>query len=198
MVAPLIDWGAAARARSGETESGDAFIIKSVPHGVLIGVADGLGYGVEAAEAARKALKSARSHPNESLTEIAQSCHLALRGTRGAALTLVHIDGPTGILTWLGVGTVAGTLWRARVGVSAFESLLLGGGMLGQVAPPVMTASLPISTGDTLVLLTNGVRWRPEGGSIPRAAPAVMARRLLDENAISNDDALVLVARYRG
>ena len=198
MATSLIDWGTAVRACSGESESGDAFLVKRVPHGVLIGVADGLGHGVQAAEAARTALALVGSHANDALTDIAHLCHLALQGMRGAALTLARIDSKAETLTWLGVGTVAATLWRARAGLVACESLLLRGGTLGQSVPPVLTATLPIASGDTLVLVTNGVRWRPDGFSIARAAPTVMAQRLLDENAISTDDALVVVARYRG
>ena len=195
-VARLIDWGAAARACRGESESGDAFLVKPTPHGVLIGVADGLGHGTQAADAARIALGTAGVHASDSLTEIARLCHLALRGMRGAALTLASIDGPTSRLTWLGVGTVAGVLLRAGAGL-ARESLLLRGGVLGQRVPGLTTFSLPISAGDTLVFTTNGVRWHPDSGSIPWNAPGAVARRLLDENAIATDDALVVVVRYR-
>jgi len=51
--------------------------------------------------------------------------------------------------------------------------------------------------------VTNGVRWYPVGGSperdvIARDDPDATARRLLEENAILDDDALAVVARYRG
>jgi serine phosphatase RsbU (regulator of sigma subunit) len=195
----LVEWGAAARACRGESESGDAFLIKGIPRGVLIGVADGLGHGFQAAVAARTALGVAGSHATDPLTEIARLCHLALRGLRGAALTLVAIDGEARTLSWLGVGTVAGVLLRAGGrGIDARASLLLRGGLLGQRVPAVATSSLPISPGDTLVLATNGVHWHADCDSVPNDTPDAMARHLLDENAIARDDALVVVARYRG
>jgi serine phosphatase RsbU (regulator of sigma subunit) len=194
----LIDWGAASRACSGESVCGDAFLVKGIPHGVLIGVADGWGHGAQAATAARTALQLAGSHATDPLADIARLCHLALRGKRGTALTLVCIDGETRTLTWLGVGTISGTLLRAHAGRAARATLLVRGDVLGQRVPGVAAASLPLSPGDTLVLVTNGVHWHADFGTIPRDAPGIMARRLLDENATTKDDALVVVARYRG
>ena len=194
----LIDWGMAAHACRGELESGDALLVKAIPHGVLIGVADGLGHGVQAAESARAALGLAESHATDSLTDIVQLCHFALRKMRGAALTLVAIDESTGTLTWLGVGTVAGTLLHAGAGLDTHSSLLLRGGVLGQRVPAVTSASLPIAPGDTLVLVTTGARWYADRTTIPRGTPDVMAHRLLAESATPDEDALVVVARYRG
>ena len=202
-VTSLISWGAAVRACSGESESGDAFLIKSVPQGTLIAVADGLGHGAVAAKAAYTALTLAGSHATEPLSEIARLCHLALHGTRGASLTLARIDGVSRALTWLGVGSIAGTLLHASINSYVHESLLLRGGVLGQRIAAVTSVSLPLLPGDTLVLVTNGVRWYPVGGSPERAViaredPDAAARRLLEENAILDDDALAVVARYRG
>lgn len=197
-IAPLIDWGAAAHARSGESESGDAYLIKRVPRGILIGIADGLGYGAQAAEAARAALALVESHASDSLTALVERCHRALRKMRGAAMTLASIDGSTDSLTWLGIGSVTGVLLQSGHVPDVHEPLILCGGVVGQRIPRVIARTRHLSPGDTLVFMTNGVQWIPGDASIPRDTPDVMARRLLLEHSTTTDDALVVVARYRG
>src|SRR2546430_400954 len=60
---PVIDWGVAALALAGETESGDLHLVKRVGRGTLVAAVDGLGHGAEAAAAARAAVAAPRGVP---------------------------------------------------------------------------------------------------------------------------------------
>lgn len=108
-----LDWGFAGQALADEQESGDGFLIRKIPDGCLIAVADGLGHGPDAAAATRTALATVSLAPATPLEGIFRRCHHELLKSRGVALTLVTLDFASGILTWLAVGNVEGLLWRA-------------------------------------------------------------------------------------
>jgi negative regulator of sigma-B (phosphoserine phosphatase) len=195
--AALIEWGAAARPRSGENESGDGLLVREIPNGALIAVVDGIGHGREAALAARTALGVVEAHALETPISVMSRCHRALRSTRGAVMSLAIFHARENSLTWLGVGNVAGFVGRART-PTAWETLFLRGGVLGQHVQPLAPSVVMMSAGDVLVIASDGVAWNPEDSPVPLESPDAMARRILGAHAVETDDALVLVARYRG
>src|ERR1700737_1435595 len=100
-----IEWAGKARPRPGENVCGDRLIAVDVDGtGALIGVLDGLGHGAEAAQAANRGVDTLLAARSEPLDVLVQRCHRALSCTRGAAMTLAHIDFQTDTLSWLGVG----------------------------------------------------------------------------------------------
>ncbi len=194
----LVEWSAASRPKSGETVSGDAYLATHVGDTALIAVVDGLGHGTEAAEVANTAVAVVESHATESLSELVRWCHSALRGTRGVVMTLASIDCANGTLTWLGVGNVSAVLLRANPthhrARDVREHLVLRGGVVGQKVPLVVPATLKVSSGDTLVIATDGIQWNAQNEALPRGNPDSMAQRLVDGSK-PTDDALVVVAR---
>src|SRR5256885_847377 len=115
---PVIDWGVAARALAGETESGDLHLVKRVGRGTLVAAVDGLGHGAEAAAAARAAVAALDRYAEESLPPLVRRCHEALAGSRGVVMSLAYLGGGQPSLTWLGVGNAAGA-GGARAGPRA-------------------------------------------------------------------------------
>ena len=103
-----VEWGVASRCLRGETTSGDLAVLRLLPEGALLAGIDGLGHGREAALAARRAGAVVRERPTADLVLLVQRCHDALRGTRGAAISLAFVSAADGGLTWLGVGSVEG------------------------------------------------------------------------------------------
>jgi phosphoserine phosphatase RsbX len=133
------------------------------------------------------------------VAELLERCHVGLRGTRGAVITLASFDAATGTMTWAGVGNIDATLLRAEPGDGRpRESVMLVGGVPGHQLPSLRPNVLPVSPGDTLVLATDGVR----GGYLDLIdssdQPQQLADHLLSEYGRGTDDALVLVARYLG
>jgi hypothetical protein len=120
-----------------------------------------------------------------------------LHDTRGAALSLALFDGRRPVLWWLGVGNVAGYIGHARAGTNAYESLAVREGVVGRSIPALFATSVPLSVGDTLIIVTGGVHWHPGDGPARRESPDAMARRLLNTHA-TNGDATAIVARYLG
>lgn len=194
-----IEWGVAAAALPGEASCGDVHVLQPFPGGLLAAAVDGLGHGAEAASAAGVARRTLESHADEPPAVLVVRCHQALRGTRGAVLSLGSFDLARGLLTWLGVGNVQGVLLRRGPALDAAEeSLLLRAGVVGARLPRIQAAALPVSSGDTLVFATDGIALdfgRQLGRSLPpqRAAEAILARHWK-----ATDDALVVVTRYGG
>lgn len=99
----------------------------------------------------------------------------------------------------LGVGNVQGVLVRAgsKAG-SVREGLLLRAGVVGGQLPPLQAAVLPVSAGDTLVFVTDGVRGDFAENLSALESPQRAADRILKRYPSGTDDALVLVACLTG
>jgi hypothetical protein len=196
---PLLDWGVATRALPGQAVSGDQYVMQPFAHGVLVAAIDGLGHGKEAAAAAHIAVATLQAHAQESALLLLRHCHEALRETRGVVLTLASFNARDGTITWVGVGNVEGVLLRADVKAGpARDYVLLHGGVVGLQLPPLRGFVIPVSLGDTLIIATDGIRSGFAEGMPQQGSPQQMADYILARNFKGTDDALVLVARYRG
>ncbi len=204
---PLIDWAVATRALAGQTVSGDLHIVQPFLSGILVAVVDGLGHGEEAIVAANLAIAALKEHAHESVVSLLQRCHDQLKGTRGVVMSLASFGAQNSSMTWAGVGDVEGVLLRAAPSARpARESIPLRGGVLGYQLPPLRAATVSVAQGDLLIFATDGVQnsfvQEPllHNPLIRQTAdgPQELANRLLVSYGKETDDALVLVARYRG
>src|SRR5215831_16437591 len=84
----ILDWNVAQRIRPGEKDSGDRYLVHAVPSGLLVAVADGIGHGPSAAQAAELAIEELSSTSTTSLVAAVRRCHERLQGTRGVVLSL--------------------------------------------------------------------------------------------------------------
>src|SRR2546421_3153615 len=157
---PVIDWGVAALALAGETESGDLHLVKRVGRGTLVAAVDGLGHGAEAAAAARAAVAALDQYAEESLQPLVRRCHEALAGSRGVVMSVAYFGGVQPSLSWLGVGNVEGVvLYAAPNARPARASLVTRGGIVGgSELPQLRSAALPVAPGDLLIFATDGDR----------------------------------------
>lgn len=194
-----LEWAAASRPATPGADLGDVCLVKPVEHGQLLAVVDGLGRGREAAAAAGKALRTIEHSRERSLPALFSECHRALQASRGAVMGLALVDTHVGSLTWVGVGDVTAKLCRAEpVGPSRLEVLFTHNGVVGRTLPPLRPVMRSLLEADVLVLTTDGIRggFEPQGyGNDPAER---LAAALLDRHGVPDDDALVLVARYRG
>ena len=100
-------------------------------------------------------------------------------------------------MAWVGVGNVDGVLLRATP-TARMERLLLLGGVVGRQLPHLNASVVTVSPGDTLILVTDGIRGDFAERLPIVGGPAPSAERILARHALGTDDALVLVVRYRG
>jgi anti-sigma regulatory factor (Ser/Thr protein kinase) len=180
---------------AGEPVCGDAWA--AVPAGeaqATLVVADGLGHGIDAGEAAQAALDVLAARPEAAPAALLQAMHLRLRGTRGAALTIVHADTRSGRLRASGAGNVA-----VRV---------VSGAVDRHLAMPHGTAGVQLRRADEtladwpehalVVVHSDGIsaRW-PSELLLPVLGrdPALAAALLFRDHARERDDATVAVLR---
>jgi len=192
-----LEWAVAASALPGEPESGDLHFVVTTPERTLVAATDGLGHGSEAAIASRTAVETLRQFPDEPVISLLQLCHESLKPTRGAAMSLASFNCRDAMLTWIGVGNVAGFLLRAHPALQN-ETLLLRNGVIGDQLPPLQAAVLPVCPGDFLILATDGVRVDFTENLVIGGSPQTTADRLMARYNKGTDDALVVVVRYPG
>jgi hypothetical protein len=197
MKAAGIEWTTAAATMPGETESGDRYWAGAVENGMMFAVIDGLGHGRAAAAAADIAIATLERHVGDPLIELLRRCHESLRGTRGVAMSLAVFNTENAMLTWIGVGNVEGTLLRRGAGLSS-DKLLLRSGVVGVHLPILRAGELAVQSGDILTMATDGVSADGPLRVALNGHIESMADGILASACKGTDDALVLVARYRG
>ncbi len=173
----IIEWGWAGSAL--EFESGDLHFVVTFPGGALVALLDGLGHGPEAAAAAAAAVPILESCASDPPLTILQRCHDGLRKTRGVAMSLASFDSRTSSMTWTGVGNVEGILLRVngRPGYPS-DAIALRGGVVGYRLPPLHANTLQVSSGDTLIMATDGIKSGFTAGFAIEHGPQEVACRV--------------------
>ncbi len=193
----LIEWGFAAMPLKGQAVSGDSYIIKPFPNGILMAVVDGLGHGYEAAQASKIATATLDTYAHESIIPLVRRCHEALKGTRGVVMSIASFNSLDKTMTWLGVGNIEGILLRKDVNATPLrKSLLLRGGVLGYQLPPLRESVIPVLAGETLIFATDGIRSGFDKEIKLSDKPQQIADSIMAQFNRGTDDALVLVVRY--
>jgi serine phosphatase RsbU (regulator of sigma subunit) len=199
MTPQRIDIGVAQLARSGEVHSGDRHVVRTVAARTLIGVIDGVGHGLGAAQAAAAAASVLETYEGASVAKLLESCHERLRDTRGAAVTLIVVDTAARVLEWVGVGNVAAALVRIEPsGTHSVRELLIRAGLAGSSLQSTEALHVSIAAGDTIVLATDGVDPACMDEINPSEPVQQLAEHTLNRYGRAQDDALVVVARFRG
>ena len=194
-----VEWGVAMRCRPGEATTGDLAVVTPLAEGVLLAGIDGLGHGDEAARAARTAAQVVHESPSQDLALLVRRCHDALKGTRGAAITLAFVSPAEGDVTWLGVGNVEGRVLSGDPSATKPKgSLPLGNGVPGHELPPVRATRLDLRAGDVIVLATDGVASAFADSLDVCGSTQAISERILAAHCKPLDDALVVAVRYLG
>ncbi len=192
-----LEWSVAERALPGEKLSGDAHLVVETPTGWLLAVVDGLGHGPDAATAAKIFIETLERNAGRPPVDLINLCHKALKTTRGSVGALVTVNRHRNLLSWLGVGNVEGVLVHTASEKKAADYITTRGGIVGYRLPELQPSFLQLLDGDTLILATDGIDAGFSKAVLPGHLPGLLAQSLLDRYALPNDDALVLVARWR-
>ena len=159
-------------------------------------VADGLGHGSDAAEAADAAIEAFAADPMAEPSAQLERIHARLRSTRGAAVLAVRLDAAASMVHICGAGNVVGRL----VSGDSDRTLLTQHGTAGvQIRRPEQT-SVAWPPHAILVVHTDGVetRWPPQLlHPVLRSDPALAAAVLMREHQRGRDDATAVVVRRK-
>jgi anti-sigma regulatory factor (Ser/Thr protein kinase) len=179
---------------SGETVCGDAWSVERSPGRSLYIVADGLGHGPSAAEAAGEAVRIfhlvSQFQPDRILSEI----HGALAKTRGAAVAIAEILHQEQVLRYAGAGNIVGVICSG----GKTRSLVSMNGTVGHTVGKIQQFSYPWHPESALIMHSDGLstRWNVEQyPGLASRHPALLAGVLFRDFCRKRDDATILVSR---
>jgi anti-sigma regulatory factor (Ser/Thr protein kinase) len=190
-----LEIGAVCKAAPGENVSGDAWKARCQPDGGVIVIADGLGHGPAAAEAAQKVVQAFDASPHISPASMVAAMNGPLRSTRGAAVAVARIDFAAGKIAFAGIGNISGTIIDEKV----TRKTVSHNGIVGHTGHTVQEFLYPCSRKTLVVLHTDGLAtsWHLQAyPGLTEKHPGVVAAILYRDFTRGRDDVTVVVARY--
>ncbi len=185
--------GAVCVAKPGEAECGDVWSLEKSPGGIRIVVADGLGHGPPARDAALTAVRATLERPPGAARAL-EEAHRASRRTRGAAVGVAEMDLGAGEVRFAGFGNIAGVL----LGPDRAQSMVSMNGTVGQGALKPREFTYRLVPGTLLVMSSDGLvsDWslEPYPGLALRH-PSLVAGILYRDHSRRRDDVTVVTAR---
>jgi anti-sigma regulatory factor (Ser/Thr protein kinase) len=179
---------------AGETVCGDAWSAQHAPGRSLYIVADGLGHGPMAAEAAVEAVRIFHQVSHYEPVQILSDIHSALGKTRGAAISIAEIVHERGVLNYAGAGNIVAAILSG----GKSRSLVSMNGTVGHSVGRLQQFSYPWETGSVLIMHSDGLstRWNVEQyPGLASRHPALLAGVLFRDFCRERDDATILVSR---
>lgn len=194
---PVFDVGGLSVAAPGELVSGDAWALRREGAQWTLLVADGLGHGSAAAEAADRLVALMAGATTGELafpSAFLDRAHEGLRDTRGCAAAAVTLTEDAVALRFAGAGNITG---RLISGVTD-RSLISQHGTLGLQIRRLQDVVYDWPPHAALVLHSDGIvsRWTLEDTpGLLQADPAVIAGWIVRDHLRGRDDATVAVVR---
>lgn len=191
---PHFRWGAVSVPLLGEQENGDGWACVADEFGCGVLVADGLGHGPAAARASGAAVEMFQRAGALDIERYFDDAHLALRGTRGAAVSVCKVVLADETLLFAGLGNVEG---RCH-GKEASTGFTPRSGTVGMNVQPskIQVRRLAWEPGCILVMHSDGVRQHFDLGTLRdlrQRDPTLVAAVLHRDHGRGRDDATVVV-----
>ena len=190
--APPSQWGAVSIPKKGQQVCGDAWSVSDTPAGRLLLVADGLGHGPEAAEAAVEAVRLFHRFNGHQVPTLLDYIHGGLRATRGAAVSIARFE--PGKLNYAGIGNIGGVI----ISGGSMRRMVSMAGTAGHIARKIQAFDYPFQ-GGIVVLYSDGIASNWTVDRYPGLAafhPTLIAAVLYRDLTRHRDDATVLVAKW--
>ena len=182
--------------KRGEDVSGDAWACQVDDHRSLLLVADGLGHGSAAANAALQAVRIFQEH-HRSPGAIVEAAHAALRSTRGAVLAIAEIDFEQQSVRFAGIGNIAASIFS----FTQHHHMLSHNGTVGHEIRKIQEFSYPWYANGLLIMHSDGLnnKWQLERyPGLSQKHPSLIAGVLYRDFNRERDDVTVLVAKGMG
>ncbi|MDF1661140.1 MAG: SpoIIE family protein phosphatase [Planctomycetota bacterium] len=176
----------------GEDVCGDDWLICESSDALIVALIDGLGHGPKAQEASLATCKHISElvnadAPAPSLESIMESCHGAIRRTRGAAVALLRLSEESS--SFLSVGNVA-----LRLSDGHKSGVICHAGIVGRRSRPHRAFPLVWPPESSIYLFTDGISSRFQEPP-SHLSPRQCSKQLLKDFGKDSDDASILVLR---
>lgn len=160
-------------------------------------IADGLGHGLSAHEAARHAVTEFESMHEADPATIVGALHASLRSTRGAAIAVAAVDLERGVLRYSGLGNIAGVILGPGVGR---HSMVSQNGTAGHTASRIQEFQYPFPPQSILVMHSDGLGSNWDLGAYPGLRsrhPSLIAGVIYRDFSRRRDDVTIVVVKDR-
>lgn len=184
------------RPLQGEVKSGDMATVIELTGGVLIALVDVSGHGLKASDLANEIRHLISQHASSRITELMMTLHERLRGTLGAAISLLYLDTLRCTLSYCAVGNTA-----AHRVVGKAWSPISKDGVVGFRLQSLYEDSTALHNGDVILITTDGVAERNARQYVADNAsqPAgLIAQGLINKAGRPFDDAGCIVLKWIG
>jgi hypothetical protein len=189
--------GAVQVSKTGEIVCGDDWAWRLREDRLSILVADGLGHGLPAHDAAAAATRVFASAHESRPGRLIEDVHAALRATRGAAAASLAIDIERRIAVFAGLGNISGVVLLAGGGR---HSMVSHNGTAGHTAARIHEFSYPVPPESIVVLFSDGLGSHWDLSNYPgllQRDPSLIAGVLYRDYSRRRDDVTVVVVRER-
>jgi anti-sigma regulatory factor (Ser/Thr protein kinase) len=194
---PRFEVGAVHVSKTGEDVCGDDWGWRQRNGRLVIFIADGLGHGLSAHDAATAALRVFATGHEQSPRLLISDVHAALRPTRGAAVAMLAVDVERRTGVFAGLGNIAGQILLPSGGR---HNMVSHNGTAGHAAGTIHEFTYPVPPQSTIVMFSDGLTSRWDVTAYPGLAfrsPALIAGVLYRDFSRRRDDVTVVVARER-
>jgi len=161
----------------------------------ILCIADGLGHGEEAEQAAQAAVDYVARHLAQPLADIFAGCDRALHRTRGVTMGIAVIDKEAETLTYAGVGNPRAMIVRGAPPVVCLSNNY---GIVGGGYRKLTPETVELHPGDLVILTSDGIKERCDVlayGEMLHGNVHRLAERILHDWGRETDDVAVLVFR---
>jgi hypothetical protein len=187
--------GVVRQAKTGEAVCGDNWIARWFTDGWVCAVADGLGHGLIASDAANAIIDAVRRAPSRlSPLELLDAAHQAAKPTRGAAFGVAVLDEAARVVRFAGIGNIAAVVITG----DERRHLVSYNGIVGHEYRKAGEFTQPWQPQSVLVLHSDGVGTQWDFGRYPGLLsrdPSLIAGILFRDFNRGRDDATAVVLK---
>jgi anti-sigma regulatory factor (Ser/Thr protein kinase) len=183
--------------KPGESVCGDAWCVVRSSTRTFIMIADGLGHGPFAAEAATAAVQIFRERMGIAPASMIEEIHAGLRSTRGAAVAMTEIDSAAGTARFAGVGNIAGAILSEGV----VRNMVSHNGTAGHEVRKIQEFTYAWPKRALLVMHSDGLATHWNLNAYPglrERHPSLIAGVLYRDFKRGRDDVTVVVGKESG
>jgi anti-sigma regulatory factor (Ser/Thr protein kinase) len=186
--------GAISIALAGEEICGDGWCVEQRADSAVLAIADGLGHGPDAAQAARATLSALSEGGSVEPAMLLEMANERARPTRGAAMAITTLEFASQVMRYVSAGNIACSVHSD----GKRKSLLSMNGIVGHRMQKIREISETLPANGVVIMHSDGIGTQWDLQNYPGLAtrhPALIAAVLYRDFVRRSDDATVVVVR---